>query len=176
MARAQFIGIRETLTSFLPGALLERLARESGMVQRRRKVDPLALLWTLALGFSTGGERTLAGLRRVYQRVTGTSLVPSAFYDRFTPELVGFLRRVVGEVAKRLAEFLRGLLPQAANQIVVAGTVAEQGFSGVPVRRTTYVNGRVDAVAEIKEVRREAIPASVFEVPAGFKREDPMRK
>jgi len=126
VARAQFIGIRETLTSFLPGALLERLARESGMMQRRRKVDPLALLWTLALGFSTGGERTLAGLRRVYQRVTGTSLVPSAFYDRFTPELVGFLRRVVGEVAKRLAEHEPahgGLLSKFADVVVADATV-----------------------------------------------------
>jgi len=76
------------------------------------------------------------------------------------------------EVAKHLADFLRGFMPQAANQIVVSGNPAEQGFSGIPVRRTTYVNGRPDTVSEIKEVRREAIPASAFQVPSGFKRED----
>jgi hypothetical protein len=77
------------------------------------------------------------------------------------------------EIAKHLAEFLAGFIPQAANQIVVAGTTADQGFNGIPVRRTTFVNGKPDTVSEIKELRREAIPASVFEVPAGFKREGP---
>jgi len=77
------------------------------------------------------------------------------------------------EVAKHLAEFLKEFLPQAANQILVPGTQADQGFSGIPVRRTTFVNGKPDSVSEIKEIRREAIPVSAFEVPAGFKRENP---
>jgi uncharacterized protein DUF4412 len=77
------------------------------------------------------------------------------------------------EVAKHLADFLKGFLPQAANQILVAGTPADQGFSGIPVRRTTFENGKPETVSEIKEVRHEAIPASTFEVPTGFKRENP---
>ena len=128
MARAKSIGIRETLTSLLPRAELERLAYESGMVRGRRKVDPSAMLWTLALGFGTGGERTLAGLRRMYQRVTGTSLVPSAFYDRFTPELVRFLRRIVGELCGRLSEHepeRRGLLSKFADVVVADATVVK---------------------------------------------------
>ena len=39
VARVKFIGIRETLTSLLSKAEVERLARESGAVRRRRKVD-----------------------------------------------------------------------------------------------------------------------------------------
>ena len=77
------------------------------------------------------------------------------------------------EVAKHLAEFLGSMMPQAADRVVVPGSTADQGFSGIPVRRTAYANGRVESVTEIKEVRREAIPASAFEVPAGFKRENP---
>lgn len=77
------------------------------------------------------------------------------------------------EVAKHLADFLKEFLPQASNQILVAGASADQGFSGIPVRRTTFVNGRAETVSEIKEIRHEAIPASAFEVPAGFKRENP---
>jgi putative transposase len=126
VARCKSIGIGETLTSFLPRPVLECLARASGMMQRRRKVDPLAMLWTLALGFGSGGERTLAGLRRVYQRTTGTSLVPSAFYDRFTPELVRFLRRVVDELSRCLAEHEpahRGLLSKFADVAVADATV-----------------------------------------------------
>jgi hypothetical protein len=77
------------------------------------------------------------------------------------------------EVAKHLVEFLRGFLPQAADQILFAGTTAEQGFSGVPVRRTTFANGQADIVSELKEVRREAIPPATFDVPPGFTREGP---
>ena len=54
MARAKSIGIRETLTSLLPRTELECLAVECDMVRRRRKVDPVAMLWTLVLGFGTG--------------------------------------------------------------------------------------------------------------------------
>lgn len=128
MARAKSIGIRETLTSLLPKAELEHLAYESGMVRRRRKVDPSAMLWTLVLGFATGRERTLAGLRRMYQRATGTSLVPSAFYDRFTPELARFLRAVVGELSGRLAEHepaCEGLLSKFTDVVVSDASVVK---------------------------------------------------
>ena len=87
VARHKCIGIRQTLTTLLPEAEIERLAHESGAVRRRRKVDASAMLWTVLLGFGTGRERTLAGLRRTYERVTDKSLVPSSFYDRFSIEL-----------------------------------------------------------------------------------------
>jgi hypothetical protein len=54
------------------------------------------MLWTLVSGFATGRERTLAGPRRMYQGATVTSLVSSAFYDRFTSELIRVLRDVKG--------------------------------------------------------------------------------
>ena len=79
MARHKCIGIRETLTTLLPKAEIERLAQESGAVRRRRKVDASAMLWSVLLGFGTGRERTLAGVRRTYESVTGQSLVPSSF-------------------------------------------------------------------------------------------------
>ena len=93
MARGKRIGIRQTLTALLPTAEIERLAHESGAVRRRRKVDASAILWTVLLGFGTGRERTLAGLRRTYKRVTGKSLVPSSFYDRFSTDLAGCFAR-----------------------------------------------------------------------------------
>jgi putative transposase len=84
---------------------LEEAAREAGWLQRLRKISPTALFWTLVLGFGIGRERTLASLRRAYELETGTTLVPSAFYDRFTAPLVVFLRRAVAhgcaEMAKR---------------------------------------------------------------------------
>ena len=75
------------------------------------------------------------------------------------------------EVAKQLAEFMKSLVPQMANQIALYGTPAEQGFSGYPIRQTHYSNGKVTSVNELKEIKREAIPASAWQAPAGFKRE-----
>ncbi|MDZ7751426.1 MAG: IS4 family transposase [Gammaproteobacteria bacterium] len=112
----------------LPKAEIERLAYESGMVRRRRKVEPSAMLWTLVLGYATGRERTLAGLRRMYQCATGTSLVLSAFYDRFTPELVRFLRAVVTGWCGQVAEHepaVRGLLAKFADVVVTDASVVK---------------------------------------------------
>ena len=44
------IGIRQTLTTLLPKAEIERLAHESGAMRRRRKVDASTMLWTVLLG------------------------------------------------------------------------------------------------------------------------------
>jgi hypothetical protein len=75
------------------------------------------------------------------------------------------------EVAKQLAEFMKSLMPQMANQIALYGTPAEQGFSGYPIRQSHFSNGKVTSVNELKEIKREAIPASAWQAPAGFKRE-----
>ena len=109
MARGQCIGVREQLTSLLPDAELERLARETGMVQRRRKVKVAAFFWTLVLGFGAGRVRSIGGLRRSYERASGQSLVPSAFYDRFTAATTRFLRAVLGVVLGHLAKTERPL-------------------------------------------------------------------
>jgi hypothetical protein len=67
------------LTSQFPRSEFECLAREDGVIRRRRKGGSSAMVWTLALGFGTGRGRTLAGRRRIYQRAMGMLLVPSAF-------------------------------------------------------------------------------------------------
>jgi hypothetical protein len=75
------------------------------------------------------------------------------------------------EASRQLAEFMKSLMPQMADGVTLFATTEAQGFSGVPVRRTTFRNGAVESVAEITEIRREAIPASTWDVPAGFRRE-----
>ena len=61
------------------------------------------MFWCVVLGFGTGAERTLAGLRRSYERATGKSLVPSSFYDRFTPGLARMFRAVLAQLMNKLA-------------------------------------------------------------------------
>lgn len=71
---------------------LNLTAENVGLTKRHRKIDPVALFWVLVLGFGVGVQRTLASLRRAYEKASAKSIVPSAFYDRFTPQLVAFLR------------------------------------------------------------------------------------
>jgi hypothetical protein len=75
------------------------------------------------------------------------------------------------EVTKQFAEFMKALAPQVGDQITLFGTTESQGFSGVPVRRTTFSQGKPGVVSEIKEFRRDTFPASVFETPAGFSKQ-----
>jgi Transposase DDE domain len=90
------------LTSVIPRGRVRRRARELGVVKRRRKVDVVALVNSLVLGFDGGKERTIAGLRRAYERSTGTTLAPSAFYDRLTPELGQLLRELTDDALTNL--------------------------------------------------------------------------
>ncbi len=98
MAHAQRIALRQQLTSLVPAARVRSRARELGVVVRERRVDIVALVWALALGFGAGSERTIAGLRRAFGRATRVHLVPSAFYDRFTPALARLMKTLVADV------------------------------------------------------------------------------
>jgi putative transposase len=128
VARRQSIGIRQELTSLIPTRQLNRLARLSGLVRRRRKIDPMELFWTVVLGFGAGRARTLAGMRRAYQKSTGATLVPSAFYDRFTESLAVFMRRVVEELLEKLQETeakFGGLLRSFRDVVVTDSTLVK---------------------------------------------------
>ena len=148
MARHKCIGIRQTLTTLLPKAEIERLAHESGAVRRRRKVDASAMLWTVLLGFGTGRERTLAGLRRTYERMTGKSLVPSSFYDRFSTELARMFRAVLRELMTKLA----------ASEVRYAGVL--EGFRDVLVADATVVKLHRLLARRFPGTRKNSSPAA----------------
>ena len=92
------------------------------------------------------------------------------------PEEVGFEASDF-QVMKQMSEFIKGLSQfgggQAEQQTpfrVGAGGEG-QDFSGVPVRQIDYRAGRPSSRSELKEVRREDFDAELFEVPAGFKKQ-----
>lgn len=122
MARdAQCTQVLGELRSLFSNAWLEEAARATGWLQRRRKISPMAMFWTLVLGFGCGSKRSIASLRRQYEVETGERLVPSSFYDRFTPELVAFLRRAVAHgcaAMTRRASRLQGTVAAAFKDIV----------------------------------------------------------
>jgi IS4 transposase len=93
-----------------PAAWLRKIAQECGAAQRKGKVDMAHLFWTLVLGFGIGGDkRTLAGLRRAYQRTTGVELEESSFYYRFSEGLVRMLKRACEHGFSQMAGSARSL-------------------------------------------------------------------
>jgi len=74
MARRHPIGLRDRLATLLPKQLVRGVARETDFVVRIRKILPEVFVWTLALGFACGSERTIAGLRRAYERARSTDV------------------------------------------------------------------------------------------------------
>ena len=77
------------------------------------------------------------------------------------------------EVSRQLAAFMRGLIPQGADQVFQAGRVQEQGYEGVPVRRTSTIAGR-EVTTELTSVARQTFPDSSFQAPAGYQKQSMM--
>ncbi|HZI77929.1 MAG TPA: DUF4412 domain-containing protein [Vicinamibacterales bacterium] len=71
------------------------------------------------------------------------------------------------EVSRQLAAFIRGLIPQGADQVFQTGRVQEQGYEGVPVRRVSTIAG-TQIVTELTSVARQTFPDSAFAIPEGF--------
>jgi IS4 transposase len=126
MPRTHSVSIHRTLRKLLPQQAVREAAKASGAFRRQRKIDAYALVWTLILGFSAGKVRTLASLRRVYQRVTGTTLEESSFYDRFTPALVKMLKvllvRVI-DLSWGIGRQASGRLRQFRDVLIADSTV-----------------------------------------------------
>jgi len=96
--------IEAALYETFPTDWLHETARETGLVKRERKVDPVVMFWVLTLSFGVRLQRTLASLKRSYEKAAETTLSDSSWYERFTPELVEFLRRCVVRGIENLAE------------------------------------------------------------------------
>lgn len=118
--------IDASLCELFPSALLRQQAEETGLIHRDRKVDPVALFWTLVLGFGIGTDRKIADLRRGYIAATGNWLCRSAFYDRFTDALVALLRQALLVAIQSIcpdAPLLAGPLAAFRDLILIDATV-----------------------------------------------------
>ena len=126
MARSDALPLRTTLRKLFPSTWITSTAREAGAVVRERKVDIVSFFWTLVLGFGVGRSRTLASLRRAYQKTTGQTIEESSFYDRFTEGLVGLLKRAVVQALGStigVGRALRGPLAAFRDVVLTDSTV-----------------------------------------------------
>lgn len=85
----------ETVVEMFSEEFLRNAARETGVVRRERKIDPVIFFWVLTLGFGVRFLSTIRGLKRKYEEKAEIKLSISSFYDRFTPEMDDFLHRCV---------------------------------------------------------------------------------
>lgn len=69
-----------------PRKWLREKARATGFVIRERKIRVEAFFWVLILSYGTVMRRTLASLKRGYEKESGQTLSDSSWYDRFTPD------------------------------------------------------------------------------------------
>ena len=76
----------------------------------------------------------------------------------------------MGEFFKWFSRFGR----EAPFRVGSEAAKQEGDYSGVPVRQIYYQGGRPTSKSEIKEVRREDFDASLFELPAGYKKQKMM--
>lgn len=96
--------VERELCSLFPSEWLRNKAKETGLIKRERKIDPVIIFWVLAIGYGTFLQRTLAGLKRNYETASNRILSDSSWYYRFTPELVAFLRECVARGLEYLAQ------------------------------------------------------------------------
>jgi IS4 transposase len=85
----------EHLRQMFPEEFLRNLAQKTGFIKRIRKIDPVIFFWVLILGFGVDFLRSIRALERRYETESNIELSDGALYDRFTPELVEFLREYV---------------------------------------------------------------------------------
>ena len=158
MARTESTAIEDGLLKLFPSDWLREAARAVGFVRRRRKVDAVAFIWTLILGFGTGRERTIAGLRRTYELQAGTyelqageTFVPSAFYSRFSPELLRLEQEMVSHALAQLRERSSGRFESALDEfeelLAADATVislADSLEKAFPATRTNHTKAAVN--------------------------------
>jgi putative transposase len=87
--------VEQELTRMFESKWIRDAAKESGLIERERKIDPRIMFWTLAIGYGSQLYRTLTELKREYEVRGKVSISDSSWHDRFTPELVKFLRECV---------------------------------------------------------------------------------
>lgn len=102
MPRRKVSLLRGEIARIIDPRRIVQLAGELQVVKRQRKVDVVSLVAALTLGLSAGGRRTIALLRRAYERSTGQTLAPSAFYARLTAPLALLLKVLVEEAMARV--------------------------------------------------------------------------
>lgn len=125
-----------------------------GAIKRQRKVDLPALVEaTVAAMSPIPGAETSALVN--YLAITGVPLVPSSFYDRFSPEFAALMR----ELADRAVQMVRRVSPEDRSL---------QDY-GVLLEKFDDVQAADASCAMLKRLAQDWAPSTSKKRPAGIK-------
>lgn len=99
--------VEQALCQLFPAAWLEAQAQQTGLIQRHRKVNPIALFWTLVL---THQRFRLVGVKNPLTRTYPLSLTPIA-PDQLTAQTIAPVYS-----ARRLVEILFKALKSSSQR------------------------------------------------------------
>lgn len=112
---------------FAPPGWLARVAREVGFGERNRTLLPSRFFWVLVLAPLIIGERTYAGLARLFSALTGEEVTDSAVFERFSEATAQFMRRAYNGIQRRVWNHvgteLKGLLARFRDISIFDSTV-----------------------------------------------------
>ena len=94
--------IEKDLFTLFPPEWLEQAAKKTGLIKRERKVTAVEMFWVLVNSYGVRLARNLAYIKRNYEKVSNKKLSDSSWYERFTPELVAFLKLCVSHGIEQL--------------------------------------------------------------------------
>ena len=108
--------LRETLQVVLPQDVIERKARDVGVIQRERRLDVVKLVDSLVLSAGSDDSGVLADAYRRYKGERGHDVVRGAFYAWLDDELAALLQDLL-EQAMRYASSLPACPPGAPGAV-----------------------------------------------------------
>ena len=136
---------------------LRELARDTGLVKRRRKLDAAALFWSLTLGFTVGENRSLSSLPEL-----------SSVRRWRTESDICFVSRVVRGDAHRVSP--RGSRPRSRRSLALhrplrrsAGSLPRRSRSGYNGRDAVSVADRLVSRRAISTLERNSTSSSRFQ-------------
>jgi putative transposase len=128
MARHKEFNFRTPLVKMFSPKMIRTASRETGAVIRERKINIVDFFWTLVLGFGAGKERTISGMRRMYEQCSGKKVEESSFYNRFNAGLVKLLKQLTAQSIDGLCgagRALQGQLSAFSDLILTDSTIMQ---------------------------------------------------
>jgi len=91
--------IEEDFCTLFSKEWTKNAAKITGLIKRERKIEAFVMLVVLVFSFGTHLPR-----KRKYEKASKKDLVDSSWYERFTPELVEFLKLCVIHAIEQIAQ------------------------------------------------------------------------
>src|SRR5674536_26565 len=96
--------IEEDFCTLFSKEWTKNAAKISGLIKRERKIEAFVMLNVLVFSFGTHLPRNIANIKRKYEKASKKDIVDSSWYERFTPELVEFLKLCVIHAIEQIAQ------------------------------------------------------------------------